>query len=178
MDSCHCVSCIRMMSTRERINYRHTLEWKACKYQPLQHCTLIESLMRRGIQRCCSRGDRAKIKGFMKSLLSKLATKNKWLSNMVFCKRYMVLFCHMHKAKIYRGSETGNERCDAYSTAHLSQPFLAWLDFCLFTTFNSSSLIVWLRRCVFLSVFSCRCQPLVLFNCVFMDISARRDEPC
>lgn len=29
MDSCHCVSCIRMMSTREGINYHYILEWEA-----------------------------------------------------------------------------------------------------------------------------------------------------
>lgn len=78
MDSCHCVSCIKMISTEERINYRHTLEWEACKYQPATavHCSLLmESLMRSDIQWCCSHGDWAKIKGFMKSLLSKLATE-------------------------------------------------------------------------------------------------------
>lgn len=41
MDSCHRVSCIRMMSTGERINYRHTLEWEACKYQALQQCIAL-----------------------------------------------------------------------------------------------------------------------------------------
>lgn len=80
----------------------------------------MESLMRWGIQQCCSHCDWAKIKGFMKSLLSKLAMKIKWLPNMVSCKRYMVLFCYMQKGegeiwRIIAG------RCDAISTVCLSQ---------------------------------------------------------
>lgn len=70
----------------------------------------MESLMRSDIQRCCSHGDRAKIKGFMKSLLSKLAMEIKWLPNMDFCNRYMVLFCHTQRLR-WRGRGRERESC-------------------------------------------------------------------
>lgn len=83
MEPCHSVSCIRMMSTAERINYpAHFGVAGMVLYQPLtaHHGSLLmESLMRCSARRCRSHADRAEIKGFAKSLLSKQAAKMNWL---------------------------------------------------------------------------------------------------
>lgn len=83
MEPCHSVSCIRMMSTADRINYpAHFGVAGMVLYQPLtaEHGSLLmESLMSYSARQCCSHADRAEIKGFTKSLLSKQATKMNWL---------------------------------------------------------------------------------------------------
>ena len=56
---------------------------------------------------------------------------------------------------------------DASSAVHLSQPFLARPDFCLFTALSSPSLIV---AAVSLSASHGRRQPLVLFTSVLKGI--------
>lgn len=68
----------------------------------------MESLMRSDIQRCCSHGDRAKIKGFMKSLLSKLAMEIKWLPNMDFWISVRgIWFCFVTRKRLrWRGRES------------------------------------------------------------------------
>lgn len=105
VEPCHSVSCIRMMSTTERINYpAHFGVAGTGLYQPLtaEHGSLLmESLMRCSARRCRSHADRAEIKGFAKLLLSKQATKMNLFAQNRICIQGTVTCtrCHMQSRR-------------------------------------------------------------------------------
>lgn len=76
------------MGTAERINYpAHFGVAGTALYRPLtaEHGSLLmESLMRCSAQRCRSHSNRAEIKGFAKSLLSKQAATNELIARRGF----------------------------------------------------------------------------------------------
>lgn len=112
MEPCHSVSCIRMMSTAERINYpAHFGVAGTVLYQPLtaEHGSLLmESLMRCSARRCWSHSDRAEIKGFAKSLLLKQAMEMNSLPKSGFAYKELSVALSHAKSTVNRESSQEN----------------------------------------------------------------------
>lgn len=168
------------MSTGERINGENKLpphfrvEGMQVSAATAVHCSLLMESLMSDIQRCCSHGDRVKIKGFMKSLLSRRAIQIKWLPNMAFCKRYMVLFWSYAKAKIERQRE--RESCNREMRCFLCcTPESAIFSSTGFLFIHYSTT----RASLSGSDAASSCQyPLVLFSCIWMVFQPAGMKSC
>lgn len=122
----------------------------------------MESLMRSDTRRCCSHGDRAKIKGFFEIITVKARYENQMSAQHGFLwKVYDAVLSHAKAdgGRERRGRETWCFLCRAPESAIFSSTGFLFIHYI--------QLLEPHCRRVFLSASHCRCQPLVLFSCLW-----------
>lgn len=120
------------MSTGKRINYHHTLGWKACKYKPLQQCSMLMESLMSSANHVAAVAIELKSKALWNHYCHSWRQKSNdcptWISVRGIGSSFVI-----RKAWDREREREGVVRSHAYSTVHLSQPFLAPADFSLFT---------------------------------------------